>query len=311
MKGLEISRKFFEEYGKPMLENEFPELMEYIAVGLVGNGSECLGFDDDVSQDHDFEAGFRIFLPGEDVIDSKTEFKLERAYSKLPKEFCGLKRSLVAPVGGSRNGPVRTSDFYISKIGSPDEKLTNEEWLRIPDYALAEAVNGEIFYDGYGEFTIIRSLISRMPEDIRLKRIAGNLLIMSQSGQYNFMRCLKHGESEAAQLSAFEFVNAAMKAIFLLNKRYMPYYKWSFRALKEIDKENKFYSSLSYITNSGIENGEKKYDAIEEIASKVITLLQDGDMTKAICGDLEKHAYSVNDKIKNGNIRNMNIFAGV
>ena len=52
---------------------------------------------------------------------------------------------------------------------------------------------------------------------------------------------------------------------------------------------------------------EHKYDTIEEIASETVTALQERQLTKAICGDLEKHAYSVNDKISDSTVRNMNI----
>ena len=38
MKGLELAERFYLEYGEPMLR-EFPELLQYIAVGLVGGGS--------------------------------------------------------------------------------------------------------------------------------------------------------------------------------------------------------------------------------------------------------------------------------
>ena len=102
MKGIEISKAYFNEYGLPMLNNDFLEILPYLCVGLVGSGSDCYGFDDETSRDHDFEPGFCIFLPDEDVIDRRTEFLLERAYAKLPKEFMGLKRSLVSPVGGRR-----------------------------------------------------------------------------------------------------------------------------------------------------------------------------------------------------------------
>ena len=50
---------------------------------------------------------------------------------------------------------------------------------------------------------------------------------------------------------------------------------------------------------------------MEEIASETITRLQDKELTRAICGDLEKHAYSVNDRIADSNIRNMNILIAV
>ena len=104
MQGLELSRRYYETYGRPMLEAKFPELVPLLAVGLAGSGSECLGFDDAISEDHDFDPGFCIWLPGEDVVDRKAAFQLERAYAALPSEFEGCKRSAVAPVGGARKG---------------------------------------------------------------------------------------------------------------------------------------------------------------------------------------------------------------
>ena len=68
MKGIKLSEKFFKQYGLPMLENDFPELLPQIACGLLGEGSECFGFDDEISKDHDFDAGFCIFLPDENSL---------------------------------------------------------------------------------------------------------------------------------------------------------------------------------------------------------------------------------------------------
>ena len=58
MKGLELSRAYFEAYGRPMLERDFAQVIDRIAVGLVGHGSECFGFDDEISLDHDVSNGF-------------------------------------------------------------------------------------------------------------------------------------------------------------------------------------------------------------------------------------------------------------
>ena len=79
MQGLELSRAFFEAHGRPMLETQFPQLLPRLAAGLFGSGSECFGYDDEISRDHDFEPGFCIFLPGEDEIDRRSAFLLERA----------------------------------------------------------------------------------------------------------------------------------------------------------------------------------------------------------------------------------------
>ena len=310
MKGLELAKRYYEQFGKPMLEQDFPQLLPYIAVGFVGSGSERYGFDDETSQDHDFEPGFCIFLPGEDVVDRRSAFLLERAYAKLPKEYMGYERQPMSPVGGNRNGVMRTADFYLNAVGADDGKLSTDAWLRIPDYALAEAVNGEVFFDNYGEFSAIREALLEMPRDIRLKRLAGNILIMAQSGQYNYPRCIKHGEPEAAQLACNEFVSAAMKVLFLLRGKYMPYYKWSFRALRELDTEKKYSERLSFLL-CGAGTAEEKCDVIESISADVISELQTQGLTKANCADLEKHAYSVNDCISDGELRNMHILTAV
>ena len=314
MKGLELSKGFYEEYGKPMLESRFPELLPYLAIGFVGKGSEHFGFDDEISQDHDYEPGFCIFIPEEDVIDERKAFQLERAYAKLPMEYKGVKRLRMSPVGGNRNGVKRISEFFSEVIGAPDGVLSAKAWLYIPDYALAEAVNGEVFLDNYGRFTQIRQNLMNMPEDVRLKRLAGNLLVMAQSGQYNFFRCLKHNEPAAAQLACNEFVTAAMKTVFLLNRKYMPFYKWSFRALQQIENTAKLSEKLTLLLFGDNHDGviaAKKCEIIEEISSTVIDALREQNLTDSSSSELEAHAYCVNDKIGDPNIRNMHILEAV
>ena len=322
MKGLKIARAYYEEYGEPMLREKFPELLPLIAAGLTGSGSECWGFDDEVSRDHDFEPGFCLFLPGEDVVDRKTAFALERAYAALPGEFMGLKRSLVSPVGGPRHGVLRTAEFMKDKIGKADGNLSLMEWLYMPDYALAEAVNGEIFTDGYGEVTAIRERLMHRPEDVRLKKLAGQLLLMGQSGQYNYRRCLSHGETGAAQLAAVEFAKSSMAAVFLLNGVYQPYYKWSFRAMRALPRLSLTAELLEYLltTDNEADTAEEKYNVMEGIAADITEELReqgltgeprDRRLTGAVGGDLEKYAYLVNDRIGDAEIRSMHVLAAV
>lgn len=60
MTGMELSRRFWREILEPALTQDFPGLYPQIAAGLVGNGSECFGFDDALSRDHDW--GIEVFL---------------------------------------------------------------------------------------------------------------------------------------------------------------------------------------------------------------------------------------------------------
>ena len=312
MNGIEFSRAYYEKFGAPMLAERFPELHPLIAVGICGSGSECFGYDDDVSRDHDFEPGFMIFIPGEDVIDRRTAFLLERAYDSLPKEFEGARRQSVKPVGGARRGVFRTAEFFTDHIGSPTGEFSLAEWLAVPEYARAEATNGEIFSDPYGEVTAIRRRLLDMPEDVRLKRLAGQLITMAQSGQYNYARCLAHGESGAAQLAVAEFVRAAISAAFLLSRRPMPYYKWSFRALRELEGSDGIAPQLEFLIssdNSG-SNAVSKRRIIEEICACLGGRVVEQGIAPAD-GELERLAYAVNAAISDPNIRNLSIFAAV
>ena len=309
MKGLELAERYYRAFGESMIREQFPAWEGQIAVGLTGSGSECYGYDDEVSADHDFEPGFCLFLPGEEILDRRTAFLLERAYAKLPASFEGYSRQKMGPAGGQRHGVFRREEYFREKLGCLPGEMTSEDWLRLPDWALAEAVNGKLFRDDSGEMTRDREILGNMPEDIRRKRLAGHLLMMGQSGQYNYRRCLQHGETGAAQLAAAEFVNHAMSTAFLLAKRTKPYYKWSFRALQALDGGEDLARSLEWLISTGNDGtmAEDKYFCMEGIASDVIEKLQEAGMTRAACFDLEKHAYSVNDSIGDPEIRNLNI----
>jgi len=309
MRGLELSRAFFEEHGRPMLEAQFPELLPYLAVGLFGSGSECFGWDDEVSRDHDFEPGFMIFLPGEEVVDRRSAFLLERAYAGLPKSYGGVRRSVLLPVGGARHGVFRTGDYFLSHVGAAEGMPDTTLWLTLPEEALAEAVNGEVFFDNFGEVTRIREGLARFPEDVRLKRLAGQLLLMAQSGQYNYARCLAHGEPEAAQLAAAEFVKSALSAVFLLAKRYQPYYKWAFRALRELPVLSSLASPLATLLTGPA--GEAKTALIEDICRSVAGELTAQGLNSGETAELEPLAYAVNDRIRDGEVRNLHILATV
>ncbi len=313
MKGLELARQYYEAFGAEMLQQQFPQVLPYLAIGLAGSGSECYGYDDETSRDHDFEPAFCIFLPGEDVVDRGTAFRLERAYAKLPKEFLGLKRSRVDPVGGSRHGVIRMEDFFLEKTGSADGELSVEQWLSVPEYALLEATNGAVFADPYGRFTAIREKLRYFPEDVRRKKLAGHLLLMGQAGQYNYGRCIARGETAAAQLAVFEFTQSALHSIYLLGRRYMPYYKWSFRGLKHLGELGGLAPKLEYLISSGNNpaEAEEKTALIEQICACVARELQDQGLTRLQSAELERQAYAVNDTVADGDLRNGHILLGV
>ena len=65
--GIDSSRRFYENVIAPMIHDDFGEYENRIAVGLVGEGSDCFGYDDFMSRDHDFGTGVCLWLTDEDM----------------------------------------------------------------------------------------------------------------------------------------------------------------------------------------------------------------------------------------------------
>ena len=307
MKGLELAKAYFEEYKNTILES-VPQLSPFLAFGFVGSGSECYCLDDDISTDHDFEPGFCIFVP--ENIDRRDMFLLERAYAKLPKEFLGYKRSILE---NNRHGVITIEDFYKQKIGNLDYESVCLDWFRVPEHFLSEATNGEVFLDNLKEFSSIREKIKYYPEDIRLKKLAGSLMILKQSGIYNYQRCIQRSDTAAAQLSIYEYVKSAIEVVFLLNKKYKPYYKLEFRYLNKLDILSELSTSLEYLisTDNTSDMVKLKADMIEDINNMILDEVKKQGLSKELCYDLENNANSVNNQIKDANIRNLDILYAV
>ncbi len=312
MKGLELSELYYETYGKNMIAENFNILENRIAVGLVGEGSECLGYDDDTSKDHDFEPGFCLFLTDED--EENFGFKLQRAYASLPKEFNGYKRNLVNPVGGARHGVISISNFYNKYLGYNTAPDTIDKWLYTPSCMFLNVTNGKVFRDDLGAFTKIRNTIKLgYPEDIRIKKIAANTILAAQAGQYNYQRLVSRKDIGGAILSLNEFSKKIISIVYLLNNKYEPFYKWAYRGIKDLDILSNISDellSLNYNSDS-ILNEKQNQELIEIIANKVINVFIDQNITKATCNNLDTHAYSLTDHITNNDLRNMNIMAGI
>ena len=302
MKGLELSQKYYESV-KSDLFSKVKEI-EDCAIGLIGSGSECLGFDDELSQDHDFEPGFCIFVP--DETDEQTEFLLKRAYAHLPRSFMGFERSVSRLQ--QNHGVIRTADFLLAKTGTRDGKLSAYDWIHIPEQSLIELTNGKLFYDGRGELSRIRSELGYLPEDIRLKKLAGKLVTMAQTGGYNYPRSIKRGDFATAALCVHEFVKAAIHVCFLIDKKYMPYYKWCFKALSQCEKSKEISALLEQILSA---KPIESRNLIEKVCAETVKTLMSEKLTHCTNIDLSEHAVCVNDKITDASLRNMHILAAI
>ena len=272
--GMELARRFYKEYGQAMIHEGFAEYEDRITAGLVGRGSQCYGFDDPLSRDHDFGPDFCIWLD-DDLYDEIGD-KLQEAYDRLPAEFMGFSRVTVIPPDGKRAGVMRTWEFYARILDVSEEFLLSyidisckrrhlceedkkpepgitagveagrveEECNRmelaffgtVDEANLSQCTNGEIFKEGTGDFARIREGLKYYPDHIWKRKIAQELHYSAQMGQYNYVRMLKRGEKVASEIALSGYMEHTMKLVYLLNRKYAPYYKWLHRGMADLEK---------------------------------------------------------------------------
>lgn len=274
LKGLELCRKYYETYGKPMLENQFADYLDKIAVGLVGEGSDCFGLDDEISRDHDWGPGFNLWVTEETY--AQIGRSLQEAYEALPKEFMGygVKTSVQ---GKNRRGVHTITKFYKRILGEENFELRRKandvqiriQWEAPPDYALATAVNGEVFADPEGVFTQIQSRLQEgYPEKLRYLKIAQAAASFCQYGQYNIERMLKRKDLATARILAGKAVEEAVKLLYYVENRYPLHDKWLFAGIRSFEAYQSIVNSLEKAVMENVEDAPGRFAQVgKELAN--------------------------------------------
>lgn len=227
--GLKLAKEFYETYGKPVITEKFGKYENRIAVGLAGRGSDCFGYDDEASRDHDWGPDFCLWVTDETWADIGED--LQRAYEALPAEFRGCRRAPRVN-GKNRRGVIRISEFYRGLVGT--DRYREIDWRSVSDTSLAAAVNGRVFRDDEGVFTAFRNqLLQGYPEEIFYLKVAEAAAKYAQTAEYNFSRMLDRGDELSAGLMLWDGIREAMRLQLYLDGKYPPHDKWLHRSLLE------------------------------------------------------------------------------
>ena len=250
--GLELSKRFFFEVVKPILDQEMPNL-NYSA-GLIGYGSEVLGFDTEVSTDHHWGPRFLMFLPENGFDDQRN--KIDNLLSqKLPYEFLGYTTNYTEgdEIGIRRSAPktVGPIDHFVEfySISSYLKKrlnikstksLTGIEWKELAEkyeQNLLETVSGEVFIDKLDTLEEMRRDLKYYPDDVWLYLMASQ---WDELGQIEAFvgRCGDVGDELGSRLIAADIIKIIMNLCFLMEKKYRPYPKWFGSGFKKLTVVN-------------------------------------------------------------------------
>ena len=210
--GQELCRQFYVEAVRPVLD---PGLQHSAA--LLGRGSEVLGFDDEMSGDHNWEPRVLLFLADADQAES-----LKR---QLPQEFRG--RSTASGIVTLRGYFLEQLDFDI------DHELEPRDWLTFSEQQLRMITAGAVYHDDLG-LQAVRDRFAYYPDDVWFYlQIAAWWRVhpeMNLVGRAGFV-----GDELGSRLMGSELCENLMRLCFLLERQYAPYSKWFGTAFSRLD----------------------------------------------------------------------------
>ncbi len=246
IQGLPLCEGFFFDEAKPLLDRYFPDL-PYTA-GLIGYGSDVLGYDDEMSRDHMWGPRFYLFLREEDLVRKEAVFRMFS--ENLPYVYRGFSVHFTQPdpndngvqhpqfiTSGTVNPLIfiRTVDgFLTEELGTADlESLSPLNWLVFSEHRLLSLVSGKLFVDKLGMGDRL-SLLRYYPREVRNYLIASNWDIIA-SEQAFVKRCGLRGDDTGSILICARMVERLMRLCFLYQGVYAPYSKWFGTAFDRLD----------------------------------------------------------------------------
>jgi hypothetical protein len=220
------------------------------SAGLLGSGSEVLGYDTVMSRDHHWGPRAMLFLSAVDLAEHGEQLRSVLG-DELPREYGGFSTSFSAPNpedSGVQNlemvteGPVNhrvdllnPSVWFREYLGveAATREPTVREWLVVPQQKLRSVVAGELSRDDMG-VQAIRDRLRWYPEDVWRYVLASCWMRISQD-EHLMGRAGHVGDELGSAIIAARLVRDVMRLGFYMERVYPPYAKWFGTAFRELD----------------------------------------------------------------------------
>lgn len=254
--GLQLCKGFFNDAAKPILDRFFPELR--YSAGLLGYGSDVLGYDDEVSRDHMWGPRFYLFLEERDLDKKPAIF---RAFAEnLPYEYRGYSVNFSRPNpedhGVRAPEPItegfvdplifiETFDQFLVPVlgGAKPESLQPLDWLTFSEHRLLSLASGALFSDGLNLQKRLAPL-RFYPEEVKLYLLASNWEILSEEQAF-VKRCGQRGDDIGSRLICGRIAERLMRLCFFYREQYTPYSKWFGTAFRRLDVDGRIKEEIA------------------------------------------------------------------
>ena len=309
MKGLDVSRRFFAEWGLPWLQKGWPNLVNRIAAGRIG-GSDVIGADDEWSRDHDWGPRFDLWLTREDYRRFGQKLRTE-INAAAPREFMGATHHFFGDVKDNVQvesiddcimchaarpfPPVRARDWFRRRRGK--STVERESWL----YFLK---HGSVFHDPLGEFTTRRNAFAQYPTDVRLKVMHSQCVTLWYVADYKLRWRLVHRDDEYAFHSAVTLtVEAAMRLCFYLNNDFAPHWQWLHHEFEKLPESKDLGPVLDGFLAGA--NAKECAAVVQDMIDLLTSWLSDQGWITPGYNDIQRAADEIKAHISDRAIRNM------
>jgi hypothetical protein len=279
--GLELAGLYYHEAVRPILQAKAPDLVH--SAGLFGPGSEVLGFDTEMSADHNWGPRVILCLAQEDRDRLAGELR-ETLGHQLPFSFRGYpthfeeladEPGTVLPRLTDRRPiehrvQITTLHGFVRRYtGMELERgLTALDWLIIPEQKLRTLVSGAVYRDGLGVLEAMHQKLAYYPDQVWLYLLSAQWQRISQEEPF-VGRAGFSGDEVGSAVIAARLVRDIMQLCFLMEKQYAPYPKWFGTAFAQLGCAGRLSPVLESIlgSQSWQEREEHLTVAYEQVAA--------------------------------------------
>lgn len=204
------------------------------AAGLLGWGSDVLGYDTARSTDHGWGPRLCVFVDEDRVAEIR-----QRVDEALPDEFGGYPVRFgwdrVTP--GHHVEVQALGDWLTGQLGvDATRELTAIDWLLIPQQQLLGVVAGRVYADD-GRLGRVRTRLAWYPDQLWRWLLACQWRRLDQEEPF-VQRTAETGDDLGSAIVAARQVREVIRLALLQARHYAPYSKWLGTAFTRLDNSD-------------------------------------------------------------------------